>query len=46
MTATELPIIEIYGMRLDTELGVMTIAENIWYKFVITGKNFRWEIVL
>jgi len=30
LTATELPIIEISGMRLDTEPGVLTIAENIW----------------
>ena len=30
MTATELPIIENSGMRLDTEPGVLTIAENIW----------------
>ena len=30
MTATELPIIEISGIRLDTEPGVLTIAENIW----------------
>jgi len=30
MTATELPTIENYGMRLDTEPGVLTIAEKIW----------------